>query len=141
MTFTFSPRSYRNLLGVRPELIAVATLALAKTDLDFVVTEGLRSLQRQRELVKEGASRTLHSRHLTGHAIDVAALSGGKIIWDWPAFERLAVAFKAAAAELGIALVWGGDWQGFRDGPHFELSRKVYPDTLKAQPLAGPAAA
>ena len=133
MTFTFSPRSYRNLLGVRPELIAVATLALAKTDLDFVVTEGLRSLQRQRELVKEGASRTLHSRHLTGHAIDVAALSGGKIIWDWPAFERLAVAFKAAAADLGIALVWGGDWQGFRDGPHFELSRKVYPDPLKGQ--------
>ena len=130
MTFAFSARSYRNLLGVRPELISVATLALARSEIDFAVTEGLRSLQRQMDLVKAGASRTLDSRHLTGHAIDVAALIGGQATWDWPAFERIAAAFKAAAADLGIALVWGGDWQGFRDGPHFELHRKVYPAPL-----------
>ena len=127
MTFTFSARSYRNLRGVRPELIAVATLALTRSEIDFVVTEGLRTLQRQMDLVKEGASRTLDSRHLTGHAIDVAALVGGQVTWDWPAFERIALAFKSAAADLGIALVWGGDWTGFRDGPHFELHRKPFP--------------
>lgn len=130
MTFTFSDRSYRNLRGVRPELIAVATLALARSEIDFVVTEGLRSHQRQMDLVKEGASRTLDSRHLTGHAIDVAALSDGKIVWDWPACERIAAAFKSAAADLGIAIVWGGDWPGFRDGPHFELNRTAFPPPI-----------
>jgi hypothetical protein len=78
MRHTFSTASYRKLLGVRPELVAVATLALDRSPLDFRVTEGLRTLSRQQQLVKEGASRTMNSRHLTGHAIDVVALIGGK---------------------------------------------------------------
>ncbi len=73
------------------------------------------------------ASRTLNSRHLTGHAVNVAALVGRQVRWDWPLYGRIAEAFKAAARELRVPLAWGGDWTRLRDGPHFELDRKAYP--------------
>ena len=77
--------------------------------------------------MKAGASRTLNSRHLTGHAVDVAALIEGQVRWDWPLYGRIAGAFKAAARDLNIPLTWGGDWTRLRDGPHFELDRRAYP--------------
>ncbi len=141
MQHRFSPASYRKLLGVRPELVAVATLALDRSITDFRITEGLRTLSRQQQLVREGASRTLNSRHLTGHAIDVVALVGGVARWDWPYYVQIASAFKSAAEALGVAIVWGGDWENFRDGPHFELHRKVYPDTVPAPGQDAPRAA
>lgn len=125
--FKFSARSMRNLKGVHPDLVKVAVRALEITDIDFGVTEGLRTVDRQRELVAAGASRTMNSRHLTGHAIDVVALIGGEVRWDWPLYARLAVHFKAAAHELQVPITWGGDWPRFRDGPHYELQRKRYP--------------
>ena len=124
--FRFSERSLKNLEGVHPDLVAVAHAALAKTSVDFVVTEGLRTLERQRQLIDKGVSLTMKSRHLTGHAIDVAAYDGG-VWWDWPLYEKIAAAFKSAAHELKVPIVWGGDWRVFKDGPHFELDRKVYP--------------
>lgn len=123
--YRFSARSYRNLAGVRPELVAVATLALLLTDVDFVVTEGVRTVERQRKLVASGASKTMRSRHLTGHAIDVAAWVDGDIRWDWPLYSKIAEAFKAAAGELGVQLIWGGDWVTFPDGPHFQLKAVI----------------
>ena len=128
MTFRFSSRSLRNLEGVHPDLVAVAHRALQITEIDFLVTEGLRTREKQIELVKAGASRTTRSRHLTGHAIDIAAWVAGGVRWDWPLYEELSRAFKQAAAELGVAIVWGGDWKSFRDGPHYELSRTEYPE-------------
>lgn len=127
MAYRFSERSYKSMLGVRPELVAVATRALSVTAVDFVVIEGLRTLERQRELVRIGASQTLRSRHLTGHAIDVAAWHDGGIRWDWPLYERIAEAMKAAADELGVPLEWGGDWTTLRDGPHYQLPWSDYP--------------
>ena len=127
MSFRFSRRSRSRMKGVHPDLIAVAERAITTTPIDFLVTEGLRTPIRQAALVKAGASRTLKSRHLTGHAIDIAALVDGKVRWDWPLYPRLAAAFKAAARELDVALVWGGDWPTLRDGPHFELDRRRYP--------------
>ena len=126
MRFNFSARSLRNLEGVHPDLVRVVHRALALTPTDFLITEGRRTEKRQRELVAAGASKTMNSRHLTGHAIDFVPLVGGKVRWDWPLFPPVAKAFKDAAAELGVALVWGGDWRTFRDGPHIELSRNVY---------------
>ena len=123
--FRFSTRSLKALEGVHPALVAVAHRALELSPVDFVVTEGLRTLERQKELKAAGASRTLNSRHITGHAIDVAAWVG-EIRWDWPLYTQIAEAFKQAASELNVAIVWGGDWESFRDGPHFELSRSVY---------------
>lgn len=125
--FKLSQRSLRNLKGVHPDLVKVAVRALEITDIDFGVTEGLRTIERQRELVAAGASRTMNSRHLTGHAIDVVALIGGEVRWDWPLYARLALHFKAAAHELQVPITWGGDWPRFRDGPHYELQRKRYP--------------
>ncbi len=127
MSFRFSKRSRDRMKGVHPDLIAVAEKAIATTPVDFLVTEGLRPPARQAALVKAGASRTLKSRHLTGHAIDIAALVDGKVRWDWPLYPPIAAAFKAAARELDVPIIWGGDWPRLRDGPHFELDRRRYP--------------
>ena len=127
MSFRLSARSRRALQGVHPELVAVVEAAIRRTPVDFMVTEGLRSPERQAALVRAGASRTLNSRHLTGHAIDVAAWVDGQVRWDWPLYPRIAEAFKAVAVERGVALVWGGDWPTLRDGPHFELDRRAHP--------------
>ena len=125
--FNFGERSLRNLRGVHPDLVAVARKALELSSVDFVVTEGLRTKERQAELMAAGASKTMNSRHLTGHAIDVAAVVAGGVRWDWPLYARIAIAMKQAAKELSVPIVWGGDWRTFKDGPHFELDRKRYP--------------
>lgn len=127
MTFRFSQRSIKNLEGVHPDLVAVAHRAITISPIDFSVIEGLRSVSRQKKLFESGASRTMNSRHLTGHAIDVAPFVDGALRWDWPLFYVLATAFKRSALDLEVALIWGGDWVTFQDGPHFELDRKEYP--------------
>lgn len=127
MSFRLSQRSRAALQGVHPDLVAVVEAAIELTPVDFMVTEGLRTAARQAELVRAGASRTLNSRHLTGHAIDVAAWVDGQVRWDWPLYPRIAEAFKAAAKGRGIPLIWGGDWPRLRDGPHFELDPGAYP--------------
>lgn len=123
----FDPRTERNLKNVHPVLVRVVTRAWELTPVPFVIIEGRRTKARQEELFKAGATRTMNSRHLTGHAVDFAALVEGKIRWDWPLYAKIAGAFKDAAAELGVSIVWGGDWKTFKDGPHIELSRKHYP--------------
>ena len=124
---TLSRRSRDRLVGVHPDLVRVVEAAIARTPVDFMVTEGLRTPERQAALVRAGASRTLNSRHLTGNAVDVCALVDGKVRWDWPLYPRIAGAFKAAALALDVPIVWGGDWPRLRDGPHFELDRSRYP--------------
>jgi len=124
--FKLSKRSIDNLQGVHDDLVAVVSRALEISEVDFAVIEGMRTVTRQKELYAAGASQTMNSRHLTGHAVDLAAYVNG-IRWDWPLYEKIAEAMKKAADELEIAIVWGGDWKTFKDGPHFELDRKVYP--------------
>jgi peptidoglycan L-alanyl-D-glutamate endopeptidase CwlK len=68
----------------------------------------------------------MNSRHLTGHAVDLVAYVGSEVRWDWPLYHKIADAMKRAANSLGVPIVWGGDWRTFKDGPHFELDRKVY---------------
>ena len=125
--FRFSQRSLTNLQQVHPDLQKIAHRALELTQVDFVVIEGIRTRERQQQLFREGATRTMNSRHLTGHAIDLAAWVGGTVRWDWPLYDQISKAMKQAAAEHGIPMVWGGDWKSFRDGPHFELDRRHYP--------------
>ena len=124
--FVLGSVSKNNLKGVHPDLVKVVERAISLTTVDFRVIEGLRSKQRQIELVNKGASKTLNSRHITGHAVDVVALIGGSVRWDWPLYEKISEAFKQASKELSISIVWGGDWKTFKDGPHFELDRSVY---------------
>ena len=127
MAFAFGARSRARLTGVHPDLVRVVELALTYSPHDFTITEGLRSVARQRELKAAGASQTMNSRHITGHAIDFAVLVDGKVRWDWPLYGQVAVAFKRAAKELNVPITWGGDWKSLRDGPHVELDRKRYP--------------
>jgi peptidoglycan L-alanyl-D-glutamate endopeptidase CwlK len=115
------------MVGVHPDLVRVIERAATATSLEFVVTEGLRTKERQAQLVAVGASRTMNSRHLTGHAVDLAVRVDGEIRWDWPLYHRLADIVKAAAKVEGVPIEWGGDWKAFKDGPHFQLPKKEYP--------------
>ena len=127
MTYYLGNRSKQRLEGIHSDLVKVVELAIGLTEVDFTVLEGMRTLTRQKELVKRGASTTLNSRHLTGHAVDIGAYVDGEVRWDWPLYHRMAIAMKQAALELKVDLEWGGDWQSFPDGPHYQLSWKTYP--------------
>jgi peptidoglycan L-alanyl-D-glutamate endopeptidase CwlK len=143
MAFKLSKRSMGRLAGVHPDLVAVVHRAISRTEVDFAVLEGLRTEARQRQLVKAGASKTMNSRHLTGHAVDLGAWVGGTVRWDWPLYLKIAEGVRAASVELNIPIRWGGTWgllsningpittevlhKRFPDGPHFELWREAYP--------------
>lgn len=121
-------RSYKALQGVHPDLVRVVEHCAAHGDVEFIVIEGVRTLLRQGELVKVGASQTMKSRHLTGHAVDLAVMVDGDIRWDWPMYHRLAEQMKISAGALGIPIECGADWTSFPDGPHFQLPWREYPD-------------
>ena len=125
--FKLGKRSIERLQGVKTDLVRVVERAIELSTVDFTVLEGLRSPERQQTLVASGASQTLNSRHITGHAVDLGAWVDNQVDWSWPLYAKIANAMKAAAKELGVAIVWGGDWRTFKDGPHFELDRKFYP--------------
>jgi peptidoglycan L-alanyl-D-glutamate endopeptidase CwlK len=119
---TLTDRDRRRLVGVHPDLVRVVERAASMIDEPcFVVLEGLRTEARQRELLAAGASRTMKSRHLTGHAVDLGAVVGGEVRWDWPLYNRLAEVVKGAAELERVKVEWGGDWPRFRDGPHWQL--------------------
>lgn len=126
-----SGRSEDRLRGVHDALVTVVRRAAEIVDvmypnLGFIVTEGLRTPERQLQLVQAGASMTMKSHHLTGRAVDLAAVVDGDVLWDWPLYDRLAVAMKQAAIDVGVAIEWGGDWPRFKDGPHFQLGDPIY---------------
>ena len=152
--FRLSKYSLDALEYVHDDLCHVVRRAIELTDTDFMVFEGLRTVTRQKELVKAGASKTMNSRHLTGHAVDLVPMMGNKPRWDWPLCYRVAEAMKLAAIEYGTPIVWGGAWdrtingfekscgeevedyvfrqkkrgeRAFIDGPHYELPRENYP--------------
>ena len=123
----YSKRSLGNLKGIHPDLRRVIDRALQQSPYDFIVIEGLRTMQRQRELVANGDSTTMNSRHLTGHAVDLLPVGPNGPAFAWPLYDRLGPAVKAAAEAEGVKIEWGGDWPKFRDGPHFQLSWDAYP--------------
>lgn len=121
--FQLSKRSLSKLSGVHPDLIKVVKRAIELTEVDFGVIEGVRTLDRQQMLYDSGASRTMKSKHLTGHAVDVMAYEGGVGSWSWGLYLKINEAFQKAADELDIEITWGGSWESFRDGPHFQLGK------------------
>lgn len=152
MTYKLGRRSRQRLLGIHPDLVIVIRRAITITPIDFSVLAGLRTLDQQRRLMAQGATTTLNSRHLTGHAIDLGAYVNGSIQWDWPLYYQIAEAIKQAAQQFNIPIEWGGSWscinqeadltaavarycarqqaQGkkpFVDGGHFQLPWKNYP--------------
>ena len=133
MSYKLGKKSLSTLEGVHPDLVKVVKRAIELTECDFTVTEGLRTKQRQAQLLKEKKTTTMNSRHLTGHAVDLAAWvipegsDKGTVSWDWKYYEQIESAMKQAALELKIPIEWGGDWKSFKDGPHFQLPFKQYP--------------
>lgn len=135
MTTLLSDRDMQRLHGVHPDLVKLVTEA--RSHLSFFVLEGMRTYERQVQLVASGASRTMNSRHLTGHAVDLMpwvdangnhVIDRDEINWsNWGLFAAVAKAMKEASQTLGIPIEWGGDWVGFKDGPHFQLPWGTYP--------------
>ena len=124
--FRLSQRSYARLSDVHPALVDVVERAIQITTVDFTVLEGLRSKERQAQLVASGASQTMRSKHLRqldgyAHAVDLGAYVEGEVRWDWPLYHKIADAMSEAAYELQVEIEWGGDWKSFPDGPHFQL--------------------
>lgn len=126
--YKFAQRSEDNLKGVKSPLVVVIRRALEITSVDFAVIEGLRTQERQRELVAKGASKTMNSKHLTGDAVDVMPVGA-----DWnKATDWLPVlnAVKQAAEDKGVKLRFGYTWTQnpndqaakFLDAPHIELA-------------------
>lgn len=133
MTYRLSSRSLGNLKGVHPDLVNLVKLAIQVTEQDFFVGEGVRSVERQRHLVASGASQTMNSRHLTGHAVDLHPYpykgdhdgDGIPNSDDWDAYEPIVLAMRQVAKEQGVDLTHGWDW-GW-DAPHHQLSWEAYP--------------
>lgn len=121
MGFKLSQRSVSKLEGVHPKLVEVVKLAITKSPLDFSISEGLRTVDRQKELVAQKKSQTMKSRHLVGEAVDICILLDGKANWDFDNYRIVANVFKDCAAELGIKITWGGEWVTLKDGPHFQI--------------------
>ena len=125
--YKLGARSKQRLKGVHEDLVKVVERAIEITTVDFTVLEGLRLPERQKVLVDAGASKTLNSRHITGHAVDLGAWVGDEVRWDWPLYHKIAAAMKDAAKQVNVPIEWGGDWRTFKDGPHFQLPRKTHP--------------
>lgn len=134
MGYRLGATSKSRLQGVHPDLVRVIERAIEITGRDFAVIEGLRTPERQAQLVAEGKSMTERSRHLTGHAVDIVPYHNGRPDHvHWPAFWDLADYIKQAAHELNVPIEWGGDWQSFPDGAHWQLPRDLYTtDTYNA---------
>lgn len=110
MAFKLSNKSLQRLDGVDSRLVEVVQFAIQVSGIDFAVTEGLRSVQRQRELVAKGASQTMKSKHIDGLAVDLAAYVGDRISWELSLYDDIADAMKLAATELDVAIRWGAAW-------------------------------
>lgn len=149
--FILSQSSLNTMKGVNPKLVAVVKRAIQITPIDFKVGEGLRTLERQKELLAEGKTRTLRSKHLTGKAVDLWALTNGVVDWRIRLYYILAQTMQKSAQELSTPIIWGGIWDKpltslsgdlraeykaykkrflakhpnrkntFFDGPHFEI--------------------
>ena len=145
-----STRSLRNLIGVNVALVEVVKRAIEVTTVDFAVVEGLRSVERQKEMVAKGASQTMASKHISGQAVDLVAFLRDRISWELALYDEIADAMRTAAREQNVAIRWGAAWtvpdirawsgpmegamiayiderrkagkRPFIDAPHFELA-------------------
>ena len=149
MAYKLSTRSQERLMGIEPELKEVVYEAIKVTKIDFGVIEGLRTEEKQKQLVESGASQTMKSKHLEGRAVDLMAYIGGRGSWELNVYDEIADAVKEAAVKVDVAVRWGAawtvtdirEWEGtmedamnsyidtrrsqgrrpFIDAPHFEL--------------------
>jgi peptidoglycan L-alanyl-D-glutamate endopeptidase CwlK len=125
--YSFSQKSIAKLQAVHPDLIKVMQEAISNAPYDFSITEGVRSLERQKELFAARKSTTMRSRHLTGHAVDIAVFVDGKVTWDLKYYKEVTDHIKVVAKLNDVPLEFGIDWKSFVDAPHVQLPWKQYP--------------
>lgn len=120
----------RHLATVRPELAATVRKALADNPgLRFVVGSGLRSQAEQRQAELWGwsprhpfSANPAYRKHVDGSAVDLWPLdTENRVVFSARLQRSVGAAMKRAARELGVRLLWGGEWRGRRDLTHFEL--------------------
>lgn len=135
--FKFSQRSLNNLDSVHPDIRKVFEEVIRRSPIDFIVIEGRRTMERQKELVAKGKSWTFNSYHLFGLAIDIVPYVDGAISWKLKHYTPIIAIVEEVAAEMGIDIRSGQVMWG-KDAPHFQLhtidgepSREVY-DVRKA---------
>ena len=148
MSFKLSQRSLDKLEGVHPDMVKCVKSAIEYTKVDFGVICGMRTEEEQKELVAKGASKTMRSKHLTGHAVDLIAYVGSRASWELNLYDDIADAMAQASKTHGVPIKWGAawhkplnEWDGsaedlmnqyidlrrsedrrlFIDAPHFEL--------------------
>ena len=148
--FKLSKRSLDRMDGIDERLEAVVRHAITATKTDFGVICGMRTLEEQRALVEKGASQTMKSKHLDGHAVDLMAYIGSRGSWELNLYDDIADAMAEGAREVDVPIRWGAAWnisniaqfhggtmedamnsyiderrsqnrRPFIDGPHFEL--------------------
>ena len=121
-------KSRMELTGVHPRLVDVVKFAIAYTEQDFRVVDGVRSVEEQRDLVERGASKTMASKHLRqadgyGHAVDLVPVVNGVPRWEWPLIYPIVQAMHLASEKMNVPLVWGGVW----DRPLLSLASNMLP--------------
>ncbi len=134
VTYSLSAKSIQRLDGVHPALVAVVRKAISISRVDFTVLEGVRTFEKQREYFAAGKSQTMNSKHLTGHAVDLAPIldtdgdGDSELSWNPTHFLPIADAMFQAASDLHVQLTWGGRWQ-WKDYPHWQIDPMEYPFT------------
>ena len=121
--YKFSKRSLDNLKGVDERLVKLMEEVVSISPYDFGITEGVRTLEKQKEYVRTGKSQTMNSYHLNGKAVDIVVYKDGKVTWDLKYYKDIADIVKETAAEKGVKITWGGDWKTLVDGPHFQIEK------------------
>ena len=123
--YKFGKRSRDRLKGVDSRLVNVLN-QLIKI-MDVTVIEGLRSAERQKELLKKGATKVKYSKHMEGKAVDIAPYP---IDWDdRERFHYMGGMIRGIARALNLNIRWGGDWDSdgevkdnnFDDLVHIEI--------------------
>lgn len=118
--------------GLHPDGIILVATAIQITEVDFGVSETLRSKAQQQKNIAAGVSWTMDSYHLKqhdgyAHAWDVYAAINGEARYDWPLMYKIHDAFVEASKITRIPFEAGINWSGKKkDGPHYQLPRKVY---------------
>lgn len=128
--YKFSKKSLERINNplFSPKLRLLMTESIKDSPIDFTVLETVRTLEKQKEYIEKGTSKTLKSRHIPScnksglcEAIDIVPYP---VDWnDTKRFDLLAEHIKKKAKELNIPIIWGGDWKTLIDKPHYELKK------------------
>nr|DAI40686.1 MAG TPA: L alanyl D glutamate peptidase endolysin [Caudoviricetes sp.] len=147
--YVLSDASIEKMKGVHPKLIELMKKAISNSPYDFKIIQGLRTAEYQNSLYQQGRTRpgkivtkldgyNRKSNHQAkadgyGHAVDIAVCghydqNGNYVkcttdveMFDNKKLVEISRHVKAIAKEIGLEIVWGGDWKTLYDTPHYEL--------------------